>query len=546
MNQPKVQPPAFFVDVTAAAGIRFRHAFGGAEKRSIMESMGGGVAFLDYDGDGWQDIFLVGGPTQSSRLYRNNGNGTFTDVTEKAGLTHMGWGMGATVGDYDNDGHDDLFVTYFGGNHLYHNNGDGTFTDVANKAGVRGGGWATSAGFADYDRDGYLDLFVAVYAEIDPKNVPEPGSSPYCQYRGLPVYCGPKGYPGGRDILYHNNGDGTFTDVTEKMGIEPPPYYFGLGVLWGDFNGDGWPDLYVANDSTPSALYINQNGRGFVEAGLLSGVAVSDDGREQAGMGVDTADYDHDGLPDIVKTNFSDDAPNLYRHQGNGGTGLPPVPSFSDQSFPAGLGEVSRLSLGFGVKFLDVDNDGWADIYVGNGHVYPQVDQLPAGITYRQRNFLFWNKRNGRFEEISRRAGPGTALVKVTRGVAAGDFNNDGRVDLLVGHLDDVPSLLENRTRNGNHWVTLELVGTKSNRDAIGAVVRLNGQVAEVRANSSYLSSSDRRVHFGLGTKTAVGSCEIRWPSGLVQKVSAESIKVDGFFRILEGQEPKPVRQRVP
>jgi hypothetical protein len=515
-------PPVSFPDVTAAAGIRFVHGFGGAAKDGILESMGGGVAFLDYNNDGQLDIFLTGGPAQTAALYRNNSDGTFTDVSAKSGITHRGWGMSATVGDYDNDGWDDLFLTYLGGNKLYRNNGDGSFTDVTAKAGVEGGGWSTSAGFADYDRDGHLDLFVARYAQIDPANVPQPGSSPYCQYRGLAVYCGPKGFPGERDILYHNNGDGTFTDVTEHLGLEPVAY-FGLGVLWGDFNGDGWPDLYVANDSTPSALYINRGDGTFVEQGLLAGVAVSDDGREQAGMGVDTADYDRDGLPDIVKTNFSDDAPNLYRNLGGG--------SFSDQVYPAGIGELSRLSLGFGVKFFDADNDGWPDIYVGNGHVYPQVDRLRSGITYRQRNFLFLNQRNGKFRE----AGP--PARHVTRGVASGDFDNDGRMDLLVGHLDGPPALLANRTRNGNHWIGFFLIGVQSNRNAIGALVKVDGQSLEVRANSSYLSSSDRRVHFGLGAAVRARQVEIRWPSGRTQKV--ENLAADAYYQIREGENPR-------
>ncbi|GEM_PF-81433 len=544
--------PAWFVDVAESAGIRFRHVGGNPDKNMIVETVGSGAAFIDYDNDGWLDVLLVGGSSQKSRLYHNNHNGTFTEVTEKAGLAHTGWGMGAAVADYDNDGYDDILLTYFGGAALYHNNGNGTFTDVSEKSGLRAaiaastsgkGGrlWATSAAWGDYDRDGKLDVFIAVYVDFNPLDFPHPGSKPNCMNYGVATHCGPENYVGGRDMLLHNNGDGTFSDVTDKMGIEPPPYYGGLGALWGDFNGDGWPDLYVANDTTPSALYINQGGKGFVEVGLAAGVAVSEDGHAQAGMGIDAADYMHEGRLSLVKTNFSEDAPNLYRNATTGNNPGNNV-TFTDDVFKAGMGEASRLSLGFGVKFLDFDNDGWIDVYTGNGHVFPQIDLMNRGITFRQRNLFFRNLGGGRFEEIGLRAGPGASRLAVTRGLAAGDFNNDGRVDLLVNHMDDTASLLENRTANGNHWITLDLVGVKSNRNALGAVVRLNDQMQEVRANDSYLSSSDRRLHFGLGKKTAISRVEIRWPSGLVQNISAATLAVDGFYKIVEGQAPSKIR----
>jgi hypothetical protein len=399
--------------------------------------MCGGIAVFDYDNDGWMDIFLVDGSTvadlrdgkcHTGKLYRNNHNGTFTDVTARSGLAHCGWGFGAAVGDYDNDGWEDLYVTYLDGAVLYHNNHDGTFTDVTAKAGVGNAGrWGTSAAFGDYDNDGKLDLYVANYVDLDLDHLPEFGKGPFCQYRGIPVSCGPRGLKGGRDRLYHNNGDGTFTDVTEKLNIDPESYY-GLGVLWLDYDLDGCLDLYVADDSSPSMLYHGDCKGGFTEVGVQAGVAYSGDGREQAGMGIDSADYDHDGWPDIAKTNFSDDTNNLFHNDHTG--------EFTDLAGPANFGPVSVPFLGFGVKFLDFDNDGCKDIFVANGHVNPQVDQYSFGVTYAERPLLFRNLGNGKFEEIGMKAGLALSRRYVARGAAAADFFNDGREGLLVSVLD--------------------------------------------------------------------------------------------------------------
>jgi hypothetical protein len=527
-----------FVDITRAAGIDFHLTCGGAEKRYIMESLCGGIAVLDYDNDGWMDIFLVNGSTledlqskkcHPSKLYHNNHDGTFTDVTVKAGLTHCGWGFGAAVGDYDNDGWEDLYITYLDGAVLYHNNGDGTFTDVTAKAGVGNPGrWGTSAAFGDYDDDGRLDLYVANYVDLDLDHLPEFGKGPFCQYRGIPVSCGPRGLKGGRDRLYHNNGDGTFTDVTEKLNIDPDSYY-GLGVLWLDYDLDGCPDLYVANDSSPSLLYHGDCKGGFTEVGVQAGVAYSADGREQAGMGIDSADYDNDGWPDIAKANFSDDTNNLFHNDHDG--------EFTDLAGAANFGPVSTPFLGFGIKFLDFDNDGWKDIFVANGHVNPQVDGHSFGVTYAERPLLFRNLKNGKFEEIGMNAGAALARRYVARGAATADFFNDGREDLLVSVLDGSPLLLRNDTTKIDHWLRIKVVGTASNRDGFGARVQVTAggftQSAEVRANSSFESASDPRLHFGLGDATIVDSIIIRWPSGKVKTLGPE--KADQELVVQEG-----------
>jgi hypothetical protein len=517
-----------FADVAKVAGIDFHLTCGGPEKRYIMESMCGGIAVFDYDNDGWMDIFLVDGSTvadlrdgkcHTGKLYRNNHNGTFTDVTARSGLAHCGWGFGAAVGDYDNDGWEDLYVTYLDGAVLYHNNHDGTFTDVTAKAGVGNAGrWGTSAAFGDYDNDGKLDLYVANYVDLDLDHLPEFGKGPFCQYRGIPVSCGPRGLKGGRDRLYHNNGDGTFTDVTEKLNIDPESYY-GLGVLWLDYDLDGCLDLYVADDSSPSMLYHGDCKGGFTEAGVQAGVAYSGDGREQAGMGIDSADYDHDGWPDIAKTNFSDDTNNLFHNDHTG--------EFTDLAGPANFGPVSVPFLGFGVKFLDFDNDGWKDIFVANGHVNPQVDQYSFGVTYAERPLLFRNPGNGKFEEIGMKAGLALSRRYVARGAAAADFFNDGREGLLVSVLDGQPLLLKNQTRPQGHWLRIKTVGVHSNRDGFGARVEVRAggitQVSEVRANSSFESASDPRVHFGLGSANRVDSIVVRWPSGVIDHIEGQN-----------------------
>src|SRR5437588_2394625 len=447
-KMPASAVSAQFVDVTRAAGIDFHLTCGSPEKRYIMESMCGGIAVFDYDNDGWMDIFLVNGSTledlhagkcHASKLYRNNHDGTFTDVTVKAGLAHCGWGFGVAVGDYDNDGWEDLYITYLEGAVLYHNNHNGTFTDVTPKAGVGNPGrWGTSAAFGDYDNDGNLDLYIANYVDLDLDHLPEFGSGPFCQYRGIPVSCGPRGLKGARDRLYHNNGDGTFTDVTEKLNIDPGGYY-GLGVLWLDYDKDGCLDLYVADDSSPSMLYHNDCKGGFTEVGVEAGVAYSADGREQAGMGVDSADYDNDGWPDIAKANFSDDTNNLFHNDHTG--------EFTDLAGPANFGPISIPFLGFGLKFLDADNDGWPDIFVANGHVNPQVDQHSFGVTYAQRPLLFHNLQGKKFDEIGMNTGPALTRRYVARGAATGDFLNSGAEDLLISVLDSSPVLLRNQTQ---------------------------------------------------------------------------------------------------
>lgn len=532
-----------FQDVTAKAWIDFHLTCGSAQKLYIMDAMCGGIGFIDYDNDGWPDIFLLNGSTlqqlnsrtsPASKLYHNNHDGTFTDVTAKLGITERGWGMGVAVGDFDNDGFDDLYLTYLDHAVLLHNDGGKHFTDVTAKAGVGNrGNWGTSAAFADYDRDGFLDLYVANYVDIDLEHLPSFGSTVFCRYRGIPVSCGPRGLKGSRDRLFHNNGDGTFTDVTDKQQIDPGSFY-GLGVIWLDYNRDGCPDVYVSDDSSPSLLYRGDCKGNFTEVGLEAGVAYSADGQEQAGMGVDSADFDHDGRPDIAKINFSDDTNNLYRNNGNG--------EFIDVNGPSGFGPISTTYLGFGVKFLDFDNDGWPDIFVANGHVNPQVDGKKFGVSYRERNFLFRNLGDSTFSEVGSKAGAWMRIPRVGRGAATADFNNDGRVDLLVSNLDGAPVLAKNISRETNHFVTLKLIGSKSNRDAIGAivVVRAGGvtQVQEVRANSSYLSASDLRLHFGLGKSAQIDSIAIDWPSGSKQRFT--HLPVDQELRLTEGREAEP------
>jgi len=528
-----------FVEVSAKVGIHFTLTSGGPEKRYIVEAKGGGgIAWIDYDNDGFPDLFLVNGSTfeQSKRgdsprshLYHNNGDGTFSDVTERSGLDHTGWGMGVCVGDFDNDGYDDLYVTYYGGNVLYRNKGVGTFADVTARAGVRGHGWGMGCAFGDYDNDGRLDLYVANYLDVDIEHLGEPGSAPNCTYRGIATFCGPRGLAGGRDTLFHNNGDGTFTDVTEQAGIDPNRYY-GLGVVWGDYDRDGRPDIYVANDSTPSSLYHNNGDGTFGDAGVPAGVAYSGEGQEQAGMGTDFADYDNDGWPDIVKGNFSDDTKNLYHNNRDG--------TFTDVTYPAGLGAVGWLYTTFGAKFLDYDNDGWKDIFLANGQTFPQIDRYQTGITYAERNFLFHNHGDGKFDEVGLRSGPGFAIRKVSRGLAVADYDNDGDVEILVSNMNDSPDLLRHAHKNPNHSILVKTIGTRSNRDGIGAEVKVvSGNLTQydtVRSGGSYLSSSDLRLHFGLGTRASIDRLEVRWPGGQVEVV--QSPPVDHILMVQEGK----------
>ena len=536
---------ATFVDIGRAAGLNTKTIYGGEHKNKyLLETTGCGVAFYDYDNDGWLDIFLVNGwrlegfpsgEEPTSHLFKNNRDGTFTDVTVKAGLVHHGWGQGVCIGDYDNDGHDDLFVSYFGKNVLYHNNGDGTFTDVTDKAGVGGNGkrWNTGCAFVDYDRDGKLDLFVANYIDLDLATAPVPESGP-CLYKGVMVACGPPGLKGGKNILFHNNGDGTFTDVSESSGILSANGTYGLGVLTGDFDNDGWPDIYVANDSAPSALYHNKKDGKFEDIAIEAGCALSPDGKPQAGMGVSAADYDLDGNLDIVKTNFAGDTPSLYHNVGGG--------NFEDTTFAAGLGAHTQY-LGWGCGFFDFDNDGWADILICNGHVYPEVEQLKTEAGYAQHKLLYRNLRNGRFEEVTELAGPGITAAVAARGCAFGDFDNDGDIDIVVNTVNGLPQLLRCDSISGNNWIKIKLIGTKSNRSGIGARVSCTAtfpgeskphrQIDEVRSGGGYFSQSDLRIHFGLGKAQKVDLLEIHWPSG--QGDTLKDLPVNQLVTVREG-----------
>jgi hypothetical protein len=547
-NPPKEQSADLgisFLNVAREAGLNAKTIFGGEHKNKyLLETTGCGVAFYDYDNDGWLDIFLVNGtrlegfPVGSepaSHLFRNNRDGTFTDVTLKSGVAHSGWGQGCCVGDYDNDGWDDLFVTYFGKNVLYHNNGDGTFTDVSEKAGVAGNGkrWNTGCAFVDYDRDGKLDLFVANYIDMDLATAPVPESGP-CLYKSVMVACGPPGLQGGKNILYHNNGDGTFADVSEAAGILGASGTYGLGVLTADFDNDGWPDIYVADDSTASALYQNKKNGKFQDIAIEAGCALSPDGKPQAGMGVSAADYDMDGNLDIVKTNFAGDTPSLYHNQGGA--------NFEDTTFTAGLGAHTQF-LGWGCGFFDMDNDGWPDILICNGHVYPEVEQLKTEAGYAQRKLLYQNLRNGHFADVSFQAGPGISEPSPSRGAAFGDFDNDGDIDIVVNTVNDYPQLLRCDSKLAHNWIKVRTLGTKSNRSGIGArltcVTRLPGeskphrQIDEVRSGGGYFSQNDLRVHFGLGKAEKVDLLEIRWPSG--QMDTLKDIKANQVIYVKEG-----------
>ena len=529
-----------FSDVATSAGLKARNYFGGeTRKKYILETTGCGVAFFDYDNDGWLDIFVVNGSRlegfpegkePTNHLYHNNRDGTFTDVTQKAGLLKHGWGQGVCVGDYDNDGFEDLFVTYWGQNILYRNNGDGTFTDVTRKAGLATSSrrWGTGCAFLDYDRDGYLDLFVSNYLVFDPKTAPDPGTNPYCQYRGLAVNCGPRGLQGESNLLYRNNGDGTFTDVSVKSGVNLPSGYYGLGVLVADFDNDGWPDVYVATDTTPSILFRNNRDGTFTDVAVLAGCAYDENGKAQGGMGVVAADYDRDGWLDVFKTNFSEETPNLYHNRGKA--------TFHDAVYSAGIAKNTRL-VGWGCGFFDPDNDGWPDLLYCNGHVYPEIASAAMEVQYLQPRMLFRNLRNGRFEDVSARAGTTLQLPSNGRGCAFGDFDNDGDVDIVINNMNDVPSLLRCDRKNSNHWIKVRLVGTRSNRSGIGARMKcVTGdlvQIDEVRSGGSYLSQNDLRIHFGLGAAENVDLLEVRWPSGQID--SFRNLAIDRIVVAKEG-----------
>jgi enediyne biosynthesis protein E4 len=540
-------------DIAPQAGLDAVCVFGDPHtKRWIIETTGCGVAFFDYDQDGWLDIFLVNGTTleeqesdalqnpkskiqnrPTNHLYKNNRDGTFTDVTAKAGLLRTGWGQGVCVGDYDNDGFDDLFVTYWGQNVLYHNNGDGTFTEVTSKAGLVQQGqrprWNTGCCFLDYDKDGHLDLFVANYVDLNLSATPAMGSGQYCQWKGIPVMCGPKGLPGGKNTLYHNRGDGTFEDVSEKAGVYKTPGHYAFTALTGDFDNDAWPDIYVACDSAPSILYHNNHDGTFTDIAIPSGCAYNEDGQEQGGMGASAGDYNCDGWLDIFKTNFSDDTSSLYRNNGDG--------TFSDATVSAGMGLNTRY-LGWGCGFVDIDNDGWQDVFLANGHVYPELEQAGLDTPFREPKILYRNLRNGRFEDVSVRAGTGLGLLRSARGVAFGDFDNDGDLDIVINNMHDTPTLLRNDGGNKNRWLKIKTIGTRSNRTGIGTRVRVvvgnHVQSDEVRSGGSYISQSDLRLHFGLGPASKADLVEIRWPSGQVDRL--KDVETNQVIYVQEGK----------
>ncbi len=532
---------AWYVDVATKAGITVRNVNGSVtSKHYIIESTGSGVAIIDYDRDGWPDIFLVNGSTlpgakpsepPTNHLFHNNHDGTFTDVTVKAGLVSTGWGQGACVGDYDNDGFEDIYVTGYGANRLFHNQGNGTFLEVAQQTGVAGSGkeWGTGCAFVDYDRDGKLDLVVANYVHFDLARTTAPGQAASCNWKGVPVMCGPRGLASAPNTLYHNLGNGKFEDVTKASGIENTAAHYCFSVTTIDYNLDGWPDLYLACDSTPSILYRNNHDGTFTDVGVDSSVAFNEDGREQAGMGSTAGDYDGDGNLDIFKTNFSDDTSTLYHNNGDG--------TFTDATFASGLG-INTDALGWGASFADVDNDGWLDLLVVNGHVYPEVDSAMMGTTYREPRFLYYNLGKGRFKDISKSAGPGLTEPRSGRGLAIADLFNDGRLDAVINNLSDFPMLLVNIAANQNHWLGMRLIGTTSNHDAIGARVTLHGDarvwVDEVRSGSSFNSSNDLRLHFGLGAAPRLISIEVRWPSGSDESF-APPASLDHFIEITEG-----------
>jgi hypothetical protein len=535
------------MDTAKAAGLTsWHHTAGTPAKRLILEAKGPGVCLIDYDNDGWLDIYLVNGlsydaldgkaPAQQAALVHHNHDGTFTDVTQKAGVGNGRWGYGCTVGDYDNDGWPDLVVTNYGKNRLYHNNHDGTFTDKGEEAGITIGTWSAGATFGDYDGDGKLDLFIDGYAKIDLANPPISGTKSVgyapCLFRGVQVMCGPRGLPGEQDHLFHNDGNGKFTDVSKKLGVDDPAGYFGLGALFADVNNDGKPDLLVANDTSPNYLYINKGDGTFEDDSYVSGYALNKDGREIANMGIAAGDYENNGHLSIVNTSFGDDYLVLFQNDGTG--------NFTDVSYQSGVANASIPFVKFADGFLDYDNDGWKDLLIVNGHVYPEVDKHPGwGTSYAERPLLYHNLKNGKFEVVPPVEGTGLAVVSVGRGAAFGDIFNDGKIDVVINNMDGVPVLLRNVNPDHHQWVEMRLVGgPKSPRDAVGATVYLTAdgmrQRGDVLSGGSYLSSNDFRVHFGLGDATDAGTAEIHWPSGARETVKLPF--VDRIYTITESQ----------
>jgi hypothetical protein len=541
-------PKIHFSDITASAKVRFSHEVS-PEKRYLIESMSGGVLLLDYDQDGWLDIYFTNAPTMEqarqgkkarSALYHNNRDGTFTDVTDRAGVGYPCWAMGGAIADYDNDGWPDILVTCEEGVVLYRNQGDGSFGDVTRQAHLTDARWTTGAAFADYDGDGFVDLMLSRYVVFDLHNLPQFGSGATCRFRGIPVQCGPRGLKGMGDTLYHNNGDRTFTDVSKAAGVDDVAGYYGLGVLWSDLSGQGRADLFIADDSTPNYLYRNDGHGHFTDLSYVSGAAVSSDGGEMAGMGVAACDYNHSGRFSIVVTNFEDQGESLYRNEGR--------MEFSEVATAAGIRTPSLRYLGWGVGCVDLENDGWSDLFIVNGHVYPQVDALKAGAKYRERKLVFQNQRDGVFRDVSAAAGDAVGVPEASRGAAFGDLDNDGRIDVVVENIDGSPTVLRNDSPSSNHWVTLQLVGTRSNRLAIGAKVKLVAgalvQVDEVRSGGSYLSQNDMRVHFGLENAATIDRVEIRWPSG--QNEILKNLAADRFYILKEGEGIVPNAKAVP
>jgi hypothetical protein len=533
-----------FTDVAQTVGVTLENISGGATKDYIVESLGNGAAFLDYDSDGDSDLLITNGSTMEdylegghpmAALYENVGE-RFENITDDVGISATGWGVGICVADYDNDGHSDFYLTAYGSNILYRNTGDDRFEDRTSEAGIGDALWSTNCAFADYDRDGNVDLYVSNYVDFDPGTVPQRGEIDRCRYMGAPVFCGPLDLPGASDTLYRNNGDGSFSDVTQMAGIEDPGSY-GLGMVFSDFDNDGWPDLYVANDSVPNFMFHNNQDGTFSDVSLISGTALSEDGVVQSGMGIGIGDYDRNGYFDIFVTNFARDTNTLYRNAGN--------MFFTDVTALSGLGEVSRRYLGWGTGLADLDNDGLADIFVANGHVYPEVDRLDIGQAYSQPKEVYRNMGNGRFEELSGQLGGDLPVARPARGTAFGDYDNDGDIDVIAINMDTQPSLYRNDGGSGNNWINFRLEGTESNRDAIGARVEIDvgstTQVAEVRSGGSYLSHNDMRIHFGLARALTIDEVRIRWPSGQTEVLT--DINANQFVHIREGEGIVPVNR---